>query len=48
MALSEFEIKKCEKAIALFMSKRRPPAEIRDKVDLDYRIKGQLVVLTQN
>jgi len=43
MALSEFEIKKCEKAIAQFMSKRRPPPEIRKELDLGYRLKGQSI-----
>jgi len=43
MALSEFELKKCEKAIAAFMGKRRPPAHVRSELDLGYRIKGQSV-----
>jgi hypothetical protein len=43
MALSEFEIKKCEKSIANFMAQRRPPAHIRNKVDLGYRIENQSV-----
>ncbi len=43
MALSEFEIKRCEKAIAKFMEKRRPPGHIREKLDLGYRISGQSV-----
>ena len=43
MALSEFEIKKCEKAIEAFMIRRRPPEHIRDKVDLRYRIERQSV-----
>jgi len=45
MAISEFEIKRCEKAIAKFMAKRRPPAHIRDKLDLCFRIEEQSVVL---
>jgi len=43
MAISEFEIKKCEKEIEAFMSKRRPPPHIRNEVDLAYRIEGQSV-----
>ncbi len=43
MALSEFEIKKCEKAISRFMAKRRPPPEVRKELDLGYRIKGQSI-----
>lgn len=41
MALSESEIRRCEKGIAEFMMKRRPPPHLRDKVDLAFRIKGQ-------
>lgn len=43
MALSEFEIKRCEKAVAGFFQKRRPPPHLRGKVDLAFRIKGQSV-----
>ncbi len=43
MALSEFEIKKCEKAIAAFMKKRRPPANIRKELDIGFRITDQSV-----
>ena len=43
MALSEFELKKCEKAIAAFMKKRRPPAHIRKELDLGCRIEGQSI-----
>ncbi|MCQ3829244.1 DUF3024 domain-containing protein [Microbulbifer elongatus] len=45
MALSEFELKKCEKALDNFLSLRRPPAHIRDEVDLQYRIENQSVVI---
>ncbi len=43
MALSEFEIKKCEKDIAIFMEKHRPPVHVRDEVDFGYRIENQAV-----
>lgn len=43
MAISEFEIRKCEKEIEAFMKVRRPPAHIRNELDLDYRIDGQSV-----
>jgi Protein of unknown function (DUF3024) len=45
MALSEFERKKAEKAIAAFLEKRRPPPHIRPKLDIGYRITGQSVEL---
>ena len=38
MELSEFEIKKCEKALEEFMVEHRPPINNRAKVDLAYRI----------
>lgn len=43
MALSEFEIKKCEKLVGEFIEKRRPPPHIRKELDLGYRVKGQSV-----
>lgn len=43
MALSEIEMKQCEKAIAAFLERRRPPAHIRDKLDLGFRITDQSV-----
>lgn len=43
MALTEIEIKRCEKAIASFLEHRRPPPEIREKVDLACRIDGHSV-----
>jgi len=43
MAFNEIEKKRCEKAVSAFMEKRRPPAHIRDQLDLGYRLKGQSV-----
>ncbi len=43
MAISEFEIKKCEKDLEIFMIKHRPPADIRNEVDFGYRIENQSV-----
>lgn len=45
MALSEFEIKKIEKAVANFMEKRRPAPHIREQLDFGFRIKDQSVEL---
>jgi len=45
MALSEFEMKRCEKALEKFMAKHRPPPHIRNQLDLDARIKDQSVAL---
>jgi len=43
MSLSEFELKRCEYALAAFLEKRRPPTHLRKEVDLRYRIEGQSV-----
>jgi len=43
MALSEFEMKRTESIVEEFIEKRRPPKEIRDRVDLNYRLKDQTV-----
>jgi hypothetical protein len=43
MPLTELEIKRCEKAVACFLERRRPPLEIREKVDLACRIDGHSV-----
>jgi len=45
VALSEFELKRAEKAIHTFLEKRRPPARMRHQIDIDYRIAGQSVEL---
>lgn len=45
MAISEFEIKKAEKAIQAFLVKHRPPPHMRHQVDIAYRISGQSVEL---
>jgi hypothetical protein len=43
MALSEFELKKCEKLVSEFVNKRRPPVHIRNELDLGFRVKGQCI-----
>lgn len=43
MAISEFEIKRCEVKLDEFMDKHRPPAHIRNEVDLAYRIDNQSI-----
>ena len=43
MALSEFEIKRTEKLVADFVQKIRPPAHIRNKLDIGFRMTGQSV-----
>jgi hypothetical protein len=41
MAISEFEIKRIEKYVGAFIEKERPPAHIRPKLDLGFRISNQ-------
>jgi len=43
MAISEFEQKKIEKLVGEYVEKRRPPAHLRDKADLSFRLDGQSV-----
>lgn len=43
MPFRELEKKRCEKAIAGFMERRRPPPHIRDALDFGFSIKGQSV-----
>jgi len=43
MAISEFEIKRCEKLVSAYVEKHRPPAHIRSQVDLGFRIKDQSI-----
>jgi hypothetical protein len=38
MALSEFEIKKIEKAVSQFLDDRRPPIAIRNELDFGWRL----------
>ena len=41
--LSELEIKRCEKLVAEFIERRRPPPRLRKDVDLTFRINRQSV-----
>ena len=43
MALSEIEVARVRRALDAFMAKRRPPANIRDRLDLGSRVSGQSV-----
>ena len=47
MALSQIELVRCEKALAQFMERRRPPAHIRDQLDISYRVAGHSVELVE-
>jgi hypothetical protein len=43
MPFNDLEIKRIEKLMGGFMEKRRPPVDMRTKLDLSYRIKGYSV-----
>ncbi len=45
MAFSELETKHVQRAVGEFMARRRPPPEIRPKLDFGYRISGQSLEL---
>jgi len=45
MALSEFEAKRVEKLASEYTEANRPPAHIRDQVDLGFRISDQSLEL---
>jgi hypothetical protein len=47
MTLSEFEIKRCEKALDAFLKKRRPPSHMRNQLDFGYEIDDQDVILSE-
>lgn len=45
MAISEFEIKRCEKELDKFIDEHRPPVHVRGQLDISYQIENQSVVL---
>lgn len=45
MTFNDIERKRIERAVKAFMAKRQPPPEIRDQLDLGYRIEGYSVEL---
>ena len=47
MSLSQFELKKLNITLSKYIEEQRPPKEIRDKLDLGFRITGQSVEIFQ-
>jgi hypothetical protein len=43
MALSELELKRCERDWQRFADKRRPPPHLRAQLDLGWRVEGHTV-----
>ena len=48
LALTELERKRCEKALADFMARRRPPPHLRDQFDLGYTMQGQSIEIFES
>jgi hypothetical protein len=47
MAISEFEVKRCERELEKFLVAKRPPAHVRNQLDFGYRIENQSVELIE-
>lgn len=47
MALTELELKRCERDLDAFLSRRRPPLSVRQKADLGYQITGHNIELIE-
>jgi len=47
MAFSETEIEAIEKTLMHFLEVNRPPEEMRNKLDLTYKIEGQSVFIME-
>jgi hypothetical protein len=45
MALSELERRKTDQALLKYQAGKRPPPEMRDKLDISYRISDQSVLI---
>lgn len=45
MTISEFEVKRCEREIEKFLALKRPPVNLRSKLDFGYRIDNQSIEL---
>ena len=45
MPFSEFEIKRLQKIVGGYIEENRPPADIRDEVDLSFRIEDNSIVI---
>ena len=47
MDFNELDLKRIETATEAFMAARRPPVQVRDQVDFEWRIDGQSVELLE-
>lgn len=47
MAFTEIELKRCERVIAQFLERRRPPVHIRNELDIACRLAGHSVEVVE-
>lgn len=47
MAFTELEAKRCERDLAAFLKRHRPPEHIRKELDFSYKLEGQSVELLE-
>jgi len=45
MAISEFELKRCDKYVSEYIAKHKPPPHVRNEVDLCFRIEDQSILI---
>ena len=45
MSLNDLEVRRVKNAAEAFMALRRPPPEVRDQIDIGFRMAGQSVEL---
>jgi len=45
MEFSEFEQRRIEKLVDTFLEKRQPPPDLRNQLDLGFRLEGQSLLL---
>lgn len=48
MAFSEFELQRVRRAVQGLVDQRRPPAAVRDEVDLNFVLQGQSVIVQED
>jgi len=47
LAFSEFELRRIEKIVDAYVQSRRPPAHLRNELDIVYRITGQSIEIVE-
>jgi DUF3024 family protein len=47
VALSDLDLARVKRVVGAFIERRRPPAHLRSKLDLAFRVSGQSVVISE-